>query len=88
MISLLTNETLNEEEMKNRIKYNYKTSKKIKLDKENLLSYNNMPIQIDESYVFDLNSKTNYLNLFLWTNQYIAKTGKVKNLLIGYVKNI
>lgn len=70
----------------NRKRY-FKGSKEIKLDKENLLySTNNKPILVDESYTFDLNANTNYLNLFLWTIQYLNKGTKKKNLLLGYVR--
>ena len=50
-----------------------------------MLSFNNCATQIDESYVFDLNKKTKYLNIFLWTVQYLNKGVKLKNLLIGYI---
>ncbi len=62
-----------------------KKTKKIKLDRENLLLFKNIPIEINEAYTFDLNSKTKFINLLLWTNQFINKTNKIKNLLIGYV---
>jgi hypothetical protein len=59
----------------------------IKLDKENLLSINNVikPILIDEKFKFNLNSSRKYVNIFLWTVQYQHKMTKMKNLLVGYV---
>ena len=63
----------------------YKKTRLIKLDKENLFSFNNCVTQIDEAYTFDLNKKTKYLNIFLWTVQYMNKMTKMKNLLIGYI---
>jgi len=66
-------------------KRNLKKTRDIKLEKENIISYNNVPIQIEETYTFDLNSETKYLNIFLWTIQYTNKMSKMKNLLIGYI---
>ena len=63
----------------------HRTSKLIKLNKENVLSFDNIPLKVDEYYDFDLNENTKYLNIFLWTNQYLNKMTKMKNLLIGYV---
>jgi len=80
----LTNET--NEEIKNiRKKSYFKITKPLKVERENVLSFDNVPISIDESYHFELNENTKYLNMFLWTNQFTSKMTKVKSLLIGYV---
>lgn len=84
IMSLLMNQT-NENEKKRRTKYYYKRTKQIRLDRENVISFDNIPIDIDDSYTFDLNSNTKFLNVFLWTTQYLHKMTKVKNLLIGYI---
>lgn len=72
-------------ENKQRAQYYFKKTRDIKVEKDNLFSFNNSPIPIDETYTFDLNSSTNYLNIFLWTVQYTNKMTKMKNLLIGYI---
>lgn len=68
-----------------RSKLYFKKTRDIKLDKENLFSLNRQPIQVDESFKFDLNTNTKYLNVFMWTVQYLNKSTRKKNLLIGYV---
>ena len=84
LLSLLTNES-NEELKKSREEKYYKITRPIKVERENVLSFDNVPISIDESYDFELNKNTKYLNMFLWTNQFTGKMTKVKSLLIGYV---
>lgn len=64
----------------------FKRTSEIKLEKENLLySFNNKPVNIDETYTFELNGNTNYLNMFLWTVQFLSKGTRKRNLLLGYV---
>lgn len=84
LLSLLTNET-DEKVKKHRKEFSYKKSKSIKLERENVLSFDNIPIDIDETYTFELDEDTKYLNMFLWTNQYLNKMTKMKSILIGYV---
>ncbi len=81
----LTNTELDNNTNLDRNKSSYKKTRLIKLDKENLFSFNTCATQIDEAYTFDLNKKTKYLNIFLWTVQYMSKMTKMKNLLIGYI---
>lgn len=97
LISMLTNSSTPNCESQNlssdspesslsRSNYYFKRTKEIKLEKENLLlGFKNKPVPVDETYSFDLNSNTNYLNLFLWTVQVIGKGLRKKNLLLGYV---
>lgn len=67
----------------------FKKSKEIRLEKENLLySFNNKPIAVNETYGFDLNANTNYLNMFLWTVQFLNKGTRKRNLLLGYVSEM
>ncbi len=84
LLSLLTNET-NETVKKRRKEEYYKVTRPIKVERENVMSFDNVPISIGEAYDFELNKETKFLNMFLWTNQYTSKITKVKSLLIGYV---
>ena len=68
-----------------RSQFYFKKTREIKLEKENLFAFNNQPVQIDETFAFDLNTKTAFLNIFLWTIQYTNKMTKMKNLLVGYI---
>jgi hypothetical protein len=63
----------------------FKKTHEIKLEKENFFSFNSQPIQVDESFSFELNKETKFINIFLWTIQYSNKMTKMKNLLIGYI---
>jgi hypothetical protein len=97
LISLLVNspspncecgsETTDKEASMSRRKQVYfQKTKEIKLEKENLLyALNNKPIQVDESFTFDLNGHTNYVNVFLWTVNHLNKGARKRNLLLGYV---
>lgn len=85
LINLLTDKASSPEELVKRNECYFKKSKDIKLEKENLISFNNIPIQMNETYSFDLNENTDYLNIFLWTIQYTNKMSKMKHMLIGYV---
>lgn len=80
---MLTNDTSIDYE--SRMSLYHRTSKSIKLNKENVLPFDNIPIKVDECYDFDLDENTKYLNIFMWTNQYLNKMTKMKNLLIGYI---
>ena len=64
----------------------YKKTKETKLGLDNFLPFKNLPVEINDSFKFGLNSNTKYLNIFLWTSQFLNKTIKNKNLLIGYVR--
>ena len=78
-----------ESETKNSVrKENYfKKTRDIKVEKENLLSINNVVkrILVEENFKFSLNSNTKFVNIFLWSVQYQQKMTKMKNLLLGYV---
>ncbi len=64
----------------------FRKSRELKLDKENLFSMSFVkPIPVEETFSFDLNKNTKFLNMFMWTVQCQAKAGKQKNLLIGYI---
>jgi hypothetical protein len=66
----------------------YKRTRELRLDKEHFISFNNLPINIDEAYTFELNENTSYLNIFLWAKQFTNKMSKMKNVLVGYVSNV
>jgi hypothetical protein len=85
LISLLTDRTPSLEEAQKRNEFYLKKTRDIKLEKENLFAFNSLPIPVEETYAFDLNEDSKYLNIFLWTSQYTNKMSKVKPLLIGYV---
>jgi hypothetical protein len=81
LVSLLLNKS---DTARQRINW-YKKTRELRLEKENFISFNNLPINIDEAYTFELNENTSYLNIFLWTRQYTNKMSKMKNVLVGYV---
>lgn len=83
-MSLLLNES-SEVAKKRRTKYYYKKTNQIKLERQNILSFDNIPINVDETYSFNLADSTKHLNIFLWTTQYLNKMTRMKNILIGYI---
>lgn len=83
-MSLLLNES-SEIAKKRRTKYYYKKTNQIKLERKNILSFGNIPIDVDEAYTFNLAEGTKHLNIFLWTTQYLNKMTRMKNILIGYI---
>ena len=84
LMSLLLNES-SEIEQKRRAKHYYRRSGQIKLERENVLSFNTVPIDVNEAYTFNLTDNTKHLNIFLWSTQYLHKMTKVKSILIGYI---
>lgn len=83
-MGLLLNES-SEVAKKRRTKYYYKKTNQIKLERKNILSFDNIPIDVDETYTFNLANGTKHLNIFLWTTQYLNKMTRMKNILIGYI---
>jgi hypothetical protein len=81
LISLLTN-TYDKEELN---VHRLKKSSDIRVEKEKFFSQDNTTVKVDESFTFEMNSSSKYLNMFLWTVQHTNKMSRMRNVLIGYV---
>jgi hypothetical protein len=83
MLSQRENQKIRKSKSSTNSSYN-KTSI-IKVNKEFIIQ--NKPITIDQTFMFDLNENTKFINIFLWTvaGQFSNKISKIRNLLIGYI---
>ena len=45
----------------------FRRTRLIKLDRENFMSSNNVPVRVHESHSFQLGEHTKYVNIFLWS---------------------
>jgi hypothetical protein len=74
---LSTNESISQEDFDKRQLY-YKRSKNMKIENSSMSCIN-----MNETFSFDLNENTIYLNVCIWAA--VMNKSKPRNILVGYV---